>query len=293
MRKLWTNVRDALFALPSRFQSPLNISSVLVTDLFTFNASLGATIEQQVVDALNVLHKTWDPDDQYTLYRFERQAQRFPDVVLKSAAPGIGDKPLMGIELKGWYALAKEREPSFRFTATPAVCTDFDLMVVFPWVLNNVVSGSPTLMEPYYVSAKYAALYRNYHWEYIREVKGGAERGVIMSASTNPYPTKNDLIDDRPRADAGGNFGRFARTGLMDEYMKLLFAERLLGLPLDAWQRFFGVFTEDDSTERVERVVRELDKQYGSQAPKGKKISGEEMVAKVAKALGISLTKDA
>lgn len=42
---LFQDVFKALFALPSFFKSDLLISGVLATDLFTFNSSLGATIE--------------------------------------------------------------------------------------------------------------------------------------------------------------------------------------------------------------------------------------------------------
>jgi len=118
-----------------------------------------------VVDNLNRLRSTtWDTNGTFALYAFERQPQRFPDVVLRSEAPNAPFGPLlMGIELKGWYALAKEGEPTFRYTVTPAVCSDFDLLVVFPWALTNVVSGSPFLYAPYVRTARFAAEYRNYH----------------------------------------------------------------------------------------------------------------------------------
>ena len=38
----------------------------------------------------------------------------------------------MGIELKGWYVLAKEREPSFRQKVTPAACS--------PWTGNRNIT---------------------------------------------------------------------------------------------------------------------------------------------------------
>jgi len=50
--ELYASVKKALYSLPSRFESTLNIDGVLATDLFAFNSSLGATIEQQVVDSL-------------------------------------------------------------------------------------------------------------------------------------------------------------------------------------------------------------------------------------------------
>lgn len=102
-------IYKALFALPSFFKSDLIVSGVLATDLFTFNSSLGATIESQVAEALNELRSTWDPEQKYTLYRFVRQPQTFPDVTLRASAPEVDPPILMGIELKGWYVLAKEQ----------------------------------------------------------------------------------------------------------------------------------------------------------------------------------------
>jgi hypothetical protein len=125
--------------LPSRFQSELVISGVLATDLFAFNSSLGATIEEQFVASLNRLRNLWDPEQRYTLFSFERQPQTFPDVVLRASAPDVKPRVLMGIELKGWYVLAKEREPSFRYKVTPAVCAPGDLLTVVPWALSNVI----------------------------------------------------------------------------------------------------------------------------------------------------------
>lgn len=60
--ELFESVKKAIFSLPSRFESTLNIDGVLATDLFAFNSSLAATIEQQVVDSLNKLRSVWDPE---------------------------------------------------------------------------------------------------------------------------------------------------------------------------------------------------------------------------------------
>ncbi len=233
-------VRETLFALPSFFKSDLVISGVLATDLFTFNASLGATIEVQVVAALNALRQTWDPQEKYRLYSFVRQAQRFPDVILRTATPGL-EPVLLGIELKGWYVLAREREPSFRYRVTPAVCAPADLLVVYPWALSNVISGSPRLFAPYVVSARSAAEYRNWHWQHAKE---GVTPGEIeLSRVDHYYPVKSDKISDVAKHDSGGNFGRFARTGLMAEYSKMLFRETLAGIELDSWQKFLSRFS--------------------------------------------------
>ena len=164
--EVYRRVREALFALPTYFRSDTSIEGMLATDIFTLNAAFGATIEDQVVSTLNRMREVWDPDEKYTFYRFVRQPQTFPDVLLKrdaSEAGALNEEILLGIELKSWYLLAKEGEPSFRFQVTPDACANQDLIVVIPWALNNVISGYPKIFTPYVELAKYAAEYRNYH----------------------------------------------------------------------------------------------------------------------------------
>lgn len=264
--ELWTRVRKLLLNLPGYFQSDTVIAGVLATDLFSFNASLGSSIEEQVVESLNSLRDYWDPAKAYADYTFVRRPQRFPDVTLQRADPEGADGILMGIELKGWYVLAKEREPSFRFQATPAACAPADLIAIFPWALDRVVSGTPKLFAPYVESARYAAEYRNWHWEWKRRVrakKGGdmPPRGIDLSTVSTPYPAlKSDQISDKPQYDGGGNFGRIARTNLTKVYIEGdttapgLMRQPLLGIPLWAWQEFFAPFAET-ATEATLRAA--------------------------------------
>src|SRR6185312_16764485 len=81
-RRLYDRVLDALHALPARFRTSLRIAGISATDLFTLNTPLGAAIEPSVVESLNGLRELWDPDGQYEVYSFVRQAQVFPDVRL-------------------------------------------------------------------------------------------------------------------------------------------------------------------------------------------------------------------
>lgn len=240
----------------SRFESSLNIDGVLATDLFAFNSSLGATIEQQVVDSLNKLRSVWDPEQRYALYEFERQPQTFPDVVLKASAPDVDPTVLMGIELKGWYVLAKEKEPSFRYKVTPAVCAPADLLVVVPWALSNVISGSPIVFEPFVMGARHAAEYRNWYWRHKR--RGASNRDIDFSTIKQFYPTKSDMISDRPVSDSGGNFGRLARAGVMEDYISQLFEEKLAGIQLAAWQRFLSIFTEGVSDKDIDAALQKI-----------------------------------
>ena len=137
---LYKDVREAIACLPIYFRTETHISGIMATDLHTLNTVLGATIEEQVVRTLNLLRNTWDPDEKYALYSFVRQAQLFP-----TSSCEASDEVLLGIELKGWYLLAKEAEPSLRFQTTAAACAKQDLIAVVPWVLGNVISGSPIL----------------------------------------------------------------------------------------------------------------------------------------------------
>ena len=258
--QLYKDVREAIACLPIYFRTETHISGIMATDLHTLNTVLGATIEEQVVRTLNLIRNTWDPDEKYALYSFVRQAQTFPDVLLRKTSSG---EILLGIELKGWYLLAKEAEPSLRFQTTASACAKQDLIVVVPWVLGNVISGSPILFEPFVESAEYAAAYRNYHWQHIRRTKQAT--GIEIPAGVTPYPNKSDQILDKPISDGGGNFGRLARTGMMDAYMKKLDDVQMCGINTVYWREFLKTFQES-TTDAQARTALERLKQRVQQA---------------------------
>ncbi len=233
--ELWIRVRDALRALPDYFTSETNIEGMLATDIFSLNAPLGTTIEEQVVATLNLMRPVWDPTREYQTYSFVRQTQTFPDVLLRKQTDG--QEVIMGIELKGWYLLAKEGMPSYRFTVSPGACTQADLLVVVPWVLSNVLSGTPVAYRPFIELARYAAEYRNYYWEHVRDAKN--DRSVILAEDIGPYPVKSDRISDKAASDSGSNFGRIARYGIMDEYMEETRGIVVKGIPAKDWSAFF------------------------------------------------------
>lgn len=146
---LYTRVRDAPYSLPLYFKTETNISGVMATDIFTLNTALGATIEEQVVPTLNGMRPIWDPLDRYRGYGFIRQAQTFPDVLLAELHGAKGERDILpGLELKGWYLLAKEGEPSFRFVVTAAACTIQDLIVVVPWFCQTLCRARPRFWSP-------------------------------------------------------------------------------------------------------------------------------------------------
>ncbi|MYH81463.1 hypothetical protein F4009_03440 [Candidatus Poribacteria bacterium] len=257
--KVYEGVREALFALPTYFRSDTSIEGILATDIFTLNAAFGATIEDQVVSTLNRMREVWDPNEKFMYHRFVRQPQTFPDVLLKrdiSKTDEHESEILLGIELKSWYLLAKEAEPSFRFQVTPAACAKQDLIVVIPWALNNVISGYPKIFPPYVELAKYAAEYRNYWWKHIRKTKSSIE--IMSPQNVSPYPQKSDKISDKPVFDGGNNFGRFARTGIMDSYLEIAKRESLCGIGAEHWLSFFKIFQEERDEESIKAELRKL-----------------------------------
>ena len=254
-KRLWCGVIDALKALPAHFHSDTFIEGVNATDVFTLNSALGATIENQVVETLNTIRSVWDPENDYGTYLFVRQPQSFPDVVLKNLSDETA-KPIMGIELKGWYLLAKEAEPSLRFQQKGAACAEADVIMVVPWVLNSVISGRPRIYSPYIESAKYAAAYRNWHWKQMRGAGEAAE--IRVPSDAEPYPRKADATNDQPKSDKGGNFGRIARTGLMDDYLAKMQLQPVCGIRAAYWLEFFKIFHQDATDEQIERALNRL-----------------------------------
>lgn len=256
---LYQRIKEAVASLPIHFDTETYIEGMSATDIFALNSALGATIEEQVVATLNRIRASWDPDDKYALYGFVRQPQTFPDVVLRRFSPKPSEKDdiILGVELKGWYLLSKEGEPSFRYTATPKACADPDLLVCVPWALKNVLSGRPKVFKPYIESAKRAAQLRNFHWEHVR--KTTKDRSISPpKGDIHPYPNKADEIHDKPAYDAGGNFGRYARTGIMDDYLEATLQTPLCGIPAGAWLGFFKLFTESSAEDDIRKRISGL-----------------------------------
>ena len=283
--QLYRAVREAISCLPLHFRTETSLSGIMATDLHTLGGVLGAGIEEQVVRTLNSIRSIWDPAGDYALFSFSRQAQTFPDVLLRGSA---NDGILLGIELKGWYLLAKEGEPSLRFQQTAAACSKQDLVVVVPWILENVIGGRPTLFEPFVESAKYAAEYRNYHWRHVR--KTSRDAGIESPQGVSPYPSKSSNILDVPRFDRGGNFGRLARTGMMDSYKKKLDDISLFGIKVVYWRQFLKAFQENASDSDARASLDRLRRRIGEAAdiPESKARSALAIVGELERLLGMS-----
>lgn len=239
--QLHKGVVEALAALPTYFRTETFISGIPATDLHALHGVLGVAIEEQVVATLNTMRGTWDPDGKYALYSFVRQPQTFPDVLLQRppSAAEASEQPLtiMGIELKGWYMLAAEGEPNFRYLATPQASGPYDLLVVVPWTLAQVISGHPVVFAPSVVGSRIAAERRNTYWKN-RKTRGGTNTIISPEVSVAPYQTGRGLINDQAADDSGGNFGRIARSRILDEYIAEMKDRSLCGVRLRHWLVF-------------------------------------------------------
>ncbi|GAB3422541.1 hypothetical protein [Flindersiella endophytica] len=261
LTKLQVRLRTVLAGLPAHFEFHNQIAGVNATDLHSLNTLLGTSIEGQVVKTLNQARPLWDPDNDWLGYTFERQAQRFPDVRLVRKGGPNGVDVALGIELKGWFLLAKEGEPSFRFTTTPAACADHDLLVVVPWYLDNVLSGAPVAAEPYVASAKWAATYRNHYWQHTRDAAIGADRTINAPPKAHPYPGREAQIADQPAYDGGKNFGRVARVpGLMNDFVQASNELEVLGIRIGDWYKFLRTHSDqadpDEVSDKLDRTLR-------------------------------------
>lgn len=251
-RDLYMGVKSALAAIPAYFEFDNTIGGIDATDLNTLNTLMGAAIEVQVVEALNGMRTVWDPEQRWTNYRFIRSPQAFPDVKLVRRDSESTDTAL-GIELKGWFLLAKEGMPSLRYRVAPDACSPWDLVCVVPWYLNNAVSGKAQVASPWVEQARYAAEWRDYWWEHIRVPKNpAAPRGVKLPSDAKPYPPKADLIGVVPEYDGGDNFGRLPRCRpLMDAFLADALDHPILGIPARDWQTFLQIHSDSADPEKV------------------------------------------
>lgn len=254
---LWNRVSDLIYSLPNYFETELLIKGINVTEIFSIGSALATVVETQVVGILNRLRSIWDPENEYSNYSFARQAQTFPDVLLRNVADE--SDIIFGIELKSWYVLSKEGEPSFRYKINSEACANADLLVVIPWLLSEVISGTPILLTPYRELAKYAAEYRNYYWQDSRMKR---EQNSVINGpakeNISPYPSSKEEASDEAAGDKGGNFGRVARSGILDDYMVNIKAQEYLGIKVEHWIRFFKAVSETGTDIQIERSIQRI-----------------------------------
>jgi hypothetical protein len=258
-RDLYERIPALLDRVPAEFTSDVHIEGLDATDVFGLNEILASSVENQVVNSLNRLLSGSDFDEEYRDHEFVRQSQTFPDVLFENSAESDG--PLMGIELKCWYLLAKEGDPSFRFKTTPAACAPQDLLVIYPWTLDNIVTGSPEIFRPFVMPAKFASMYVDYYWQELKNWRPDSpNKEIVRPDDVSHYPNpKTDFIQDKPAEDAGNNYGRFrsrliASLPPLQEYVTGMQSRELLGIPADRWADFFTSYDETATIDELEDI---------------------------------------
>jgi hypothetical protein len=257
---LWIKVKQLIYTLPNYFDTEIYVQGINVPELYAIGGVFSAAIESSLVDLLNKTRNIWDQENIYYNFTFQRQAQTFPDVLFID----LYDKNniLFGIELKAWYALSKESEPSFRFKIDPDACSNADLLVVFPWLLKDITIGKPQLLPPYVELAKYVAECRNFYWQKTRENSG--KRGEITrpkEENRRPFPLAKQNASDSAIDDRGGNFGRIARSGqgnLMENYLIEIKNIDWLGIKIKYWILIFKTIAEGRDEQIIDSQLTKV-----------------------------------
>jgi len=276
--EVWQEILDLLEAMPNYFKSEILIKGINVTDIYSVGNLFSAVIEAQIVDTLNKLRNIWDEDNKYSNYIFVRQSQTFPDILLVNIQNSRD--VIFGIELKAWYVLSKESEPSFRYTVTPDACAKPDLLVVFPWFLSEVISGSPNLMSPYIELGKYAAEYRNYYWTKSRETSSTRSTSIISPPQEfrHSYPQSKVEASDKAENDKGNNFGRIARAGLLDNYLEKIKRIDYLGIRVSHWMKFFKAMSENKTSAEIDKQLDSILAAIVSEIDNGRPVTDHQVI---------------
>ncbi|MBQ6746743.1 MAG: hypothetical protein IJR07_06825 [Bacteroidaceae bacterium] len=166
---------------------------------------------------------------------------------------------LLGIELKSWFILSKEGEPSFRYRTAAEACDYGDLLSIIPWYLSNAVCGHPVFATPWVYSAKAAAEATKRYWLYERATEKPLtleQRGLEIPAGIKPYMVNaRDKTNYKPVNDGGNNFGRLARTGVMSDFVKETLSTDILGIPADNWRLFLKAHTDSSALKEIQKKI--------------------------------------
>ena len=247
---LHRRVCRALRAVPGIYSSGLRLDGVPATDLCGAQALIASGVEREVRDCLNRLRHIWDPDGDYADCEFVRFPESFPDVRLMRDG-----EPIIGVELKTWYLLAKEGEPTCRFKASVNACSDADILCIYPWCWSEVIVGSPRLFTPWIARAREVAEIRNDAWD-----------GKVHIARTTPYPPARSRCCDTPVLNPEStSWGRVARIpGLMRDWVDATLETQLSGIPARYWLAFLSLFKEAAQASAIKRGLERISRDVGS-----------------------------
>ena len=255
-------LRNVAFpSLPAECSIENKYSGILATDLFSLNTLLGSMIESKVVHFLNSHRYLWD-NGEWNEYHFVRSNESFPDVRLVKTTDARC--VAMGIELKSWFILSREGEPSFRYRTASEACDKGDLLCIIPWYLSDAVCGNPVLTTPWVFSAKAASEATKRYWVYERQTDKPLtleERRLETPLGVRPYmENARDKTNYKPFNDGGNNFGRLARTGIMSDFVNETLMTDILGIPANNWRLFLKAHTDSNSIQDIQKKIASITK---------------------------------
>jgi hypothetical protein len=130
-------------------------------------------------------------------------------------------------------------------------------LVVIPWFLSEVISGTPNLLFPFIELGKYAAEYRNFYWTRYRVSSVTRSSGIIRPPVEfrHPYPESKVEASDKAENDKGNNFGRIARAGLLDNYLLKIKLQDYLGIRVSHWMKFFKAMSENKTNQEIDKQL--------------------------------------
>jgi hypothetical protein len=109
-------------------------------------------------------------------------------------------------------------------------------------------------------------VYRNYYWQKSRiENNEDAKINRPPERNRKPYPASKQESSDEAASDKGGNFGRVARAGILDEYTSDIKAQDYLGIKITHWITFFKAISETSADSHIDKRLQTLKNQILSE----------------------------
>ncbi len=214
-----------------------------------FNNYVGQGIEELIGTQLNsALKSSWTTDPNL---EFVRNAVQFPDLYLVDRQH---KRFLLSIEIKSWFVFAID-DITARFEAAPNLIRDDSLLVLFPWCMTKLISGTPKLLEPYIGNARALAQRRDNIWLAggVREFNQGnvsAARRIELpptaEAALNKTKTKSVAYQLKGTVfeKESDNFGKIWR--IYDSQINTIFypktlQNQVLGKSIAQWRNQLGI----------------------------------------------------
>jgi hypothetical protein len=206
-------VRTALLALEGtvvpEFQIPLPGD---LKDISKASALVSGVVEDRIPALLNsVRETTWDADQSLRDYEFRKFEIGFPDILLVNRSDPTDS--IFEIEAKSWYVLSKDPMTA-RFLTSGQIIKPGTLVVVFAWMLDGVVSGSPVLLRMWVDEAIRLAAVRDAKW-----TETPPDDSHRVQQPDNPLGTPRSAIRTQTQGEIKGANGSWRKDA--DNYGKL------------------------------------------------------------------------